>query len=196
MAGALATGTGYALAAGFARDLTGKPADLTAPMDPAELLEQDRRIFGRLWIAVGAAFRLCCGVGQLVHVGLTYGLGGTTTGHAIAIRPAHILDRRLAQGITVGLAGALSHNAWWYYTVTRHHLAVRRQLPRDLAEFLTDALERRGALRRMGEAHRFRHLAAPAPAVPLPRPRIPGRPVVHDRTGHVTHEGRGTGGRL
>lgn len=153
----------FGLAVGIARGLTGKPADLTAPVVPAEFLEQDRRIIGRLWLvvglAVGAAFCLCYGVDQLVQGGLSYGLGrGTADGHAITMSPLHILDRGLAYGITVGLAAALSHNAWWHHALTRHHLALRRQLPRDLTGFLTDAHERHGVLRQSGAVHQFRHI--------------------------------------
>ncbi|MGW6905361.1 NACHT domain-containing protein [Streptomyces sp. NPDC054940] len=183
----------FGLAVGIAHGLSGKPADLTAPTGPVTLLEQDRRIFARVWLAVGlavgAAFLLCYGVEYAVHDGLTYGLGrGTTDGRAISMTPAHILDRGLAYGLTVGLAAALSQNAWWYYTLTRHHLATRRNLPRDLTAFLTDAHEHRGVLRQTGAVHQFRHidlqhhLAAPeasqesgVPRARRPWPWIPRR---------------------
>ncbi|WP_328869439.1 NACHT domain-containing protein [Streptomyces sp. NBC_00287] len=159
----LAFSCAFGLAVGVAHGLTGKPADLTAPTAPVTLLQQDRRILGRLWIAVGmaiaAAFTLCYGIDYAAQDGLFYGLGrGTTDGRPIAMTPAHILDRALAYGVTVGLAAALSHNAWWYYTLTRHHLAARRQLPRDLTAFLTDAHEHRGVLRQTGAVHQFRHI--------------------------------------
>ncbi|SDP34576.1 NACHT domain-containing protein [Streptomyces sp. cf386] len=183
----------FGLAVGIAHGLSGKPADLTAPTGPVTLLEQDRRIFARVWLAVGlavgAAFLLCYGVEYVVHDGLAYGLGrGTTDGRAISMTPAHILDRGLAYGLTVGLAAALSQNAWWYYTLTRHHLATRRHLPRDLTAFLTDAHEHRGVLRQTGAVHQFRHidlqhhLAAPeasqesgVPRARRPWPWIPRR---------------------
>ncbi|WP_330309366.1 MULTISPECIES: NACHT domain-containing protein [unclassified Streptomyces] len=182
------------LAVGIAHGLTGKPADLATSVGPVALLEQDRRIFRRLWIvvglAIGAAFLLCYGLEYGAQGGLSYGLGrGTTDGQAISMGPPHILDRSLAYGLTVGLAAALSHNAWWCYTLTRHHLATRRQLPRDLTAFLIDAHERRGVLRQVGAVHQFRHidlqhhLAAAGPSqesgdpLPrLPRPRIPLSP--------------------
>lgn len=153
----------FGLAVGIAHGLSGKPADLTAPTGPVTLLQQDRRIFARLWLAVGlavaAAFTLSYGIEYVAQGGLSYGLGrGTTDGRAIPMTPAHILVRGLAYGLTVGLAAALSQNAWWYYTLTRHHLATTRQLPRDLTAFLTDAHERRGVLRRAGAVHQFRHL--------------------------------------
>lgn len=183
----------FGLTVGVAHGLSGKPADLTAPTGPVTLLEQDRRIFARLWLAVGlavaAAFTLCYGIDHVAQGGLSYGLGrGTTDGRAISMTWAHILDRGLAYGLTVGLAAALSQNAWWYYTLTRLHLAARRQLPRDLTAFLTDAHERRGVLRQAGAVHQFRHidlqhhLAAPEPSQEsgasrpgLPRPWIPRR---------------------
>ncbi|MFE0250705.1 NACHT domain-containing protein [Streptomyces sp. NPDC059010] len=183
----------FGLTVGIAHGLSGKPADLTAPTGPVTLLEQDQRIFARLWLAVGlvagAAFLLCYGIDYAVQGGLYYGLGrGTTDGRAIAMTPAHILDRGLAYGITVGLAAALSQNAWWYHTLTRHHLAMRGDLPRDLTAFLSDAHERRGVLRRTGAVHQFRHidlqhhLAAPEPSQESgvarpgrPRPWVPRR---------------------
>lgn len=153
----------FGLTVGVAFALTGKPADLTAPAGPVTLLHQDRRILGRLWlavgIAVGAAFTLCYGIDYAVQGGLTYGMGrGTTDGKALSMTPAHILTRGLAYGVTVGLAAALSRNAWWYYTVARHHLAARHGLPRDLTAFLTDAHERRGVLRQTGAVYQFRHI--------------------------------------
>ncbi|WP_405727298.1 NACHT domain-containing protein [Streptomyces sp. NBC_00028] len=173
----------FGLAVGVARGLTGKPADLTAPVAPDLLLDQDRRIVGRLWavvgLAVGAGFLGCYGADLVVQGGFSYGLGrGTADGHAIAMSPLHILDRGLAYGVTVGLAAALSHNAWWYHTLTRHHLAVRRGLPRDLTAFLTDAHERHGVLRQVGAVHQFRHLdlqrrlaeTDAGPQLPCPRP--------------------------
>ncbi|MEU6375557.1 NACHT domain-containing protein [Streptomyces sp. NPDC046909] len=180
----------FGLAVGLARGLTGKPADLTAPVVPAALLEQDRGIVGRLWLVVGlavcAGFCVCYGVDQLVQGGLSYGLGrGTADGHAITMGPLHILDRGLAYGVTVGLAAALSHNAWWYHVLARHHLALRRRLPRDLTAFLVDAHARHGVLRQAGAVHQFRHLdlqrhlaatESPADAGPrLPRSRRPLR---------------------
>ncbi|MFB7274759.1 NACHT domain-containing protein [Streptomyces sp. NPDC056244] len=153
----------FGLAVGIAHGLAGKPADLATSVGPAALLDQDRRIFRRLWTVVGlavcAAFLLCYGVEYAVQGGFHYGLGrGTTGGQAISMTPPHILDRGLAYGLTVGLAAALSHNAWWHYTLTRHHLAARRHLPRDLTAFLTDAHERRGVLRQVGTVHQFRHI--------------------------------------
>ncbi|MER6998146.1 hypothetical protein [Streptomyces sp. NPDC000410] len=104
--------------------------------------------------------------------------------------PPHILDRGLAYGLTVGLAAALGHNAWWYYTLTRYHLAARRHLPRDLTAFLVDAHERRGVLRQVGTVHQFRHIdlqhhlaaqgrsqASGTPRPPVPWPRFPLSPV-------------------
>ncbi|MGW7074798.1 NACHT domain-containing protein [Streptomyces sp. NPDC054866] len=191
----LAFSSAFGLAVGIAHGLAGKPADLATSVGPAALLEQDRKIFRRLWVvvglAVGAAFLLCYGVEYVVQGGLHYGLGrGTASGQAISMSPPHILDRGLAYGLTVGLAAALSHNAWWYFTVTRYHLAVRRHLPRDLTAFLADAHERRGVLRQVGTIHQFRHidlqyhLAAPgrsqepgASHPPLPSPRFPQSPV-------------------
>ncbi|PWI13681.1 NACHT domain-containing protein [Streptomyces sp. Act143] len=186
----LAFSCAFGLAVGLARGLTGKPADLTAPVAPALLLEQDRRIVGRLWavvgLAVGAGFLLTYGVDAVVRGSLFYGLGrGTTDGRAIAMSPLHILDRGLAYGVTVGLAAALSHNAWWYHTLARHYLAVRRGLPRDLTAFLTDAHERHGVLRQTGAVHQFRHLdlqrhlaesdppAGIRPRPPRPRQQVP-----------------------
>ncbi|MEV0172143.1 NACHT domain-containing protein [Streptomyces sp. NPDC050803] len=166
----------FGLTVGIAHGLTGKPADLTAPTGPVTLLHQDRRILTRLWLAVGlasaTAFTICYGIDYVAQGGLSYGLGrGTTDGQPIAMTPAHILNRGLAYGVTVGLAAALGQNAWWYYTLTRHHLATRRRLPRDLTAFLTDAHERRGVLRQTGAVHQFRHidlqrhLAAPEAAL-------------------------------
>ncbi|MER5472784.1 NACHT domain-containing protein [Streptomyces sp. NPDC002685] len=188
----------FGLSVGIAHGLAGKPADLTAPVGPAALMEQDRRIFRRLWIVVGlavcATFLLCYGAEYVVQGGFSYGLGrGVPGGRGIAMSPPHILDRGLAYGLTVGLAAALRDNAWWYYTLTRHHLAARRHLPLDLTAFLADAHERRGVLRQVGTVHQFRHidlqhhLAAPgrsqepgASRPPLPPPRLP-HPPVHER---------------
>ncbi|WP_198533890.1 hypothetical protein [Streptomyces odonnellii] len=124
----------FGLAVGIAHGLAGKPADLATSVGPAALLEQDRRIFRRLWTVVGlavcAAFLLCYGVEYVAQGGLHYGLGrGTTGGKAISMSPPHILVRGLAYGLTVGLAAALGHNAWWHCTLTRHHLAARRDPP-------------------------------------------------------------------
>ncbi|WP_200708920.1 NACHT domain-containing NTPase [Streptomyces sp. MBT62] len=191
----------FGLAVGIAHGLAGKPADLTASVGPSALMDQDRRIFRRLWIVVGlavcAAFLLSYGVEYLVKGGLPYGLGrGVPGGRGIAMSPPHILDRGLAYGLTVGLAAALSHNAWWYYTLTRHHLAARRHLPLDLTAFLADAHERRGVLRQVGTVHQFRHidlqhhLAAPgrfqepgAARPSVPRPRFPLLRVREPRVG-------------
>ncbi|MET9411210.1 NACHT domain-containing protein [Streptomyces sp. NPDC002935] len=189
----------FGLSVGIAHGLAGKPADLTAPVGPAALMEQDRRIFRRLWIVVGlavcATFLLCYGAEYVVQGGFSYGLGRGVLpgGRGIAMSPPHILDRGLAYGLTVGLAAALRDNAWWYYTLTRHHLAARRHLPLDLTAFLADAHERRGVLRQVGTVHQFRHidlqhhLAAPgrsqepgASRPPLPPPRLP-HPPVHER---------------
>ncbi|WP_078559565.1 NACHT domain-containing protein [Streptomyces sp. PRh5] len=187
----LSFSSAFGLAVGIAHGLAGKPADLTTSVGPAAFLEQDRKIFHRLWmgvgLAVGAAFLLCYGVEYAVRGGIPYGLGrGTTSGQAISMGPLHILNRGLAYGLTVGLAAALSHNAWWHYTLARHHLAAHRHLPLDLTAFLTDAHERRGVLRQLGTIHQFRHidlqhhLAAPgrsqepgAAHPPLPSPRSP-----------------------
>ncbi|MEU6554299.1 NACHT domain-containing protein [Streptomyces sp. NPDC046915] len=179
----------FGLAVGLVHGLKGKPADLATAVGPTALLEQDRTTFRRLWaaigLAVGTAFLLCYGIEYAVHEGLPYGLtrGSTGTG-MIQMSPPHILDRGLAYGITVGLAAAISQNAWWHYTLTRHHLALRRHLPRDLTAFLTDAHERRGVLRQVGAVHQLRHidlhhhLAGPArhqgpdtsrPSLPWPR---------------------------
>ncbi|HET6358176.1 NACHT domain-containing protein [Streptomyces sp.] len=195
----LAFSCAFGLAVGIAQGLAGKPADLATLVGPAALLKQDRRIFRRLWtvvgLAVGAAFLLCYGVEYAVAGGFPYGLGrGTTGGQAMSMGQAHIIDRGLAYGLTVGLAAAVGHNAWWYYTLTRYHLAARRHLPRDLTAFLTDAHERRGVLRQVGTVHQFRHidlqhhLAASgrphepgASRPPLPWPRFPPSPV---REGH------------
>ncbi|MFE6288122.1 NACHT domain-containing protein [Streptomyces sp. NPDC057877] len=185
----------FGLAVGIAHGLASKPADLATSVGPAALLKQDLRIFRKLWIvvglAVGAAFLLCYGVEYALLGGLPYGLGrGTTSGQAILMGPPHIVARVLAYGLTVGLAAALSHNAWWHYTLARHHLAGRRHLPRELTAFLTDAHERRGVLRQVGTIHQFRHidlqhhLASPgesqepgAPHSALPPPRFPQSPV-------------------
>ncbi|MEU6068677.1 NACHT domain-containing protein [Streptomyces sp. NPDC047082] len=153
----------FGLAVGLVHGLKGRPADLATAVGPSALLEQDRTTFCRLWVAIGLAvggvFLLCYGIGYAVHEGIPYGLTrGTTGSGTIRMGPPHILDRGLAYGITIGLAAALSHNAWWYYTLARHYLAMRRRLPRDLTAFLTDAHERRGVLRQAGAVHQFRHI--------------------------------------
>ncbi|MER6998147.1 NACHT domain-containing protein [Streptomyces sp. NPDC000410] len=76
---AIVAGLAGGIAVGIPHGLAGKPADLATPVGPAALLEQDRRIFRRLWIAVGlavgAAFLLCYGVEYVVQGGHPYGLG-------------------------------------------------------------------------------------------------------------------------
>ncbi|MET7936732.1 NACHT domain-containing protein [Streptomyces sp. NPDC005322] len=181
----------YGLAVGLARGLRGKPADLATAVGPAALLAQDRCTFRKLWItvglAVGSAFLLCYGAAYLLNGGLSYGITrGTAHTEGMALNPAHILVRGLAYGATIGFAAALSQTAWWYYDLARHHLALRRCVPRDLTTFLADAHERRGVLRQVGAVHQFRHvdlqhhLAMPAPpneppaAAPgVPRARSP-----------------------
>ncbi|MFI7415074.1 NACHT domain-containing protein [Streptomyces sp. NPDC049627] len=160
---ALTFSCAFGLTVGIAHGLTGKPADLTTPTGPVGLLRQDRRTFARMWLAVGlataAAFTASYGIDHIVQGGLSYGLGrGTTDGRPISMTPAHILDRGLAYGVSVGLASALRQNAWWYYTLTRHHLAAHHRLPRDLTAFLADAHERRGVLRQTGAVYQFRHI--------------------------------------
>jgi hypothetical protein len=57
----------------------------------------------------------------------------------------------LAAGTTVFVA-----RAWGTYTITRLWLALRRQLPLHLMQFLEDA-HRRGVLRQAGAVYQFRH---------------------------------------
>lgn len=60
-------------------------------------------------------------------------------------------------GLFAGLFGRLSELASWSFATTRHYLAAKHQLPRDLMAFLADAHQQRGVLRQIGGVYQFRH---------------------------------------
>ena len=60
-------------------------------------------------------------------------------------------------GVWLGVIGGSAFSAWPYYALTRAWLALRRQLPWHLMDFLADA-HRRGVLRQAGAVYQFRHI--------------------------------------
>ncbi|MEV6007024.1 NACHT domain-containing protein [Streptomyces sp. NPDC051976] len=184
----LAFSCAYGLAVGLVRGLRGESADLATAVGPKALLAQDRRTWRWLWTAVGTAvgmaFLLCYGAEYLLVGGMRYGIGRDVPDrHGLSLGSVQLLMRVVAYGVTVGLGAALGQTAWWYETVSRHSLAVRRRMPRNLPAFLADAHEHRGALRQVGSVYQFRHIdlqhrlaqaASPRPpAAPRARPVVP-----------------------
>jgi hypothetical protein len=63
----------------------------------------------------------------------------------------------LAIGLVLGFVLSVAETAWPAYMLARGWLALRRQLPWSLMDFLADA-HRRGVLRQSGAVYQFRHI--------------------------------------
>ncbi len=134
-------------------DVNAGPPPGTPVDSPTASLAADRRVFLRLAAEFGAAVTL--GVWAWFSALYFY---------VWPQRPLVVLGTGLVVGLVVGppcaLAGAAAKTAWGPYTLTRHWLALRRQLPRDLAGFLAAAHDphEAGVLRRIGPVYQFRHV--------------------------------------
>ncbi|MEU5437243.1 NACHT domain-containing protein [Streptomyces sp. NPDC020719] len=129
----------FGLGVGIASGLRVGPADPALAVGPRSLWARDRRVFWQLTLATGA----------------TIGLGPEA---ALAGVTLSILPVGLGIGLWIGSSIAFSATAWGPFAVTRHYLALRRHLPRDLMSFLADAHEHRGVLRQAGAVYQFRHI--------------------------------------
>jgi hypothetical protein len=126
----------------------GAPLDVSSASSPQAVLTRDRR--AAILIGSGAAIGLC-GAFALVTALIVFASGGEL---AVAAGTGAMMGAWA--GIGVGAALAL-RASWPSYEVVRIWLALRRQLPWQLTDFLADA-HRRGVLRQVGAVYQFRHI--------------------------------------
>jgi hypothetical protein len=118
--------------------------------DPAVTLARDRRTFVKIWIFSG------------VFGGGAFGalfwqvVGSYMPQRAIAILCALALTAFI--GLGGGMMTAVQRTAWGPFLYARYYLASRRRLPWQLMDFLADANQNRGVLRRVGAVYQFRHI--------------------------------------
>jgi hypothetical protein len=140
--GAVTIGLTIGIAGGLAGDtLEGWPEmRLTVLTTPSAVLARDRQL--------ALVFMLVAGSVAAGAFGLAVGL-------------PHGLVAALAVGFVAGLAARgwlkVFETAWPSYMLTKGWLALCRQLPWPLMDFLADA-HRRGILRQAGAVYQFRHI--------------------------------------
>jgi hypothetical protein len=138
----LGAGLVVGLAIGLASAIQGRvrsvPSNLAAAVSPRTLLARDRQT------------ALLFGLAVVALVGLA---GWATT--------ATRTETGLAVGLPVvllcGLYLAITRTVWPSYMLARAWLALHRQLPWSLMNFLDDA-HQRGVLRQVGPVYQFRHI--------------------------------------
>jgi hypothetical protein len=152
LAAGLLVGLVFAVAIGLpilvAAGLTTATGDLSRAQAPESLLAEDRTAFQLLGLATGLATGLFAGL-----LGLGAGIDlGPVIGAAFGLVGA------LITGLTTGIAIGFHRAMWGRFIVAQHSLARQGKLPRQLMEFLVDAHEYRGVLRRAGPVYQFRHI--------------------------------------
>jgi hypothetical protein len=123
-------------------------ADPAAAGTPASLLAREQSAVQRNGVAFATL--------GAVTIAALYALSGPrTTGYGTALLTGTITGALV--GLFAGLFGRLADLASWSFTATRHYLAWRHQLPRDLMAFLADAHQHRGVKRQIAGVYQFRH---------------------------------------
>lgn len=122
---------------------TADPTDLTKAADPMEVLRRDRRTFLTM-LSLGIPF----GTGVLLATAPARGsfssiLGGLGVG--------------ITDLVAAGLALAFLQSTWGYFMLARVWLWIAGDIPWHIMDFLMDAHEKRGVLRRVGSVYQFRH---------------------------------------
>ncbi|MYV55034.1 NACHT domain-containing protein [Streptomyces sp. SID3212] len=127
--------------------------DLASAAAPATLLRRDRRIFRRLLAEFGFGYGLAVGIvlPALLGTAPTGPVAGPMDSLVVRLVPLVLLVPAFS------VSGASAYAAWGHFTLTRHYLALRHGIPRDLMAFLDDAHTARGVLRRAGAVYQFRH---------------------------------------
>ncbi|MEB3960695.1 NACHT domain-containing protein [Streptomyces kunmingensis] len=111
----------------------------------------------------GLGIGFAAGVRSGIVAGLAVGtVLGIVFGPVTALVAGIGVGPGIGSGTAEGLAGALgvgfTMTSWGSFAVARTHLALRRQVPRDLMAFLDDAHRQRGVLRQVGTMYQFRHI--------------------------------------
>ncbi|MBB4962717.1 energy-coupling factor transporter ATP-binding protein EcfA2 [Saccharothrix violaceirubra] len=132
----LVVGLGLAVASAL-RFALADNAELTHPSSPKWTMARDR-------IAVLT--------GSLV-LSVTFGTAG---GLVFGAHQSGMVGLGLACGLLLGFALSVLHLRWWWFTVARVWLALRRKVPWELMVFLDDA-RKLGVLRQSGACYQFRH---------------------------------------
>ena len=161
---AVTFGLAFGVAGAIVAGMEGVPDNLSAAVNPGLVLARDRSTTLVLALLTGVAGGLVAGL----LTGLLYGyvnVAFNNTFYEVRRGLAIGLAIGLASGIGVGLAAALVFgftvsgfgSAWPQWITARGWLALGRQLPLRLTEFLSDA-HRRGVLRQAGAVYQFRHI--------------------------------------
>ncbi len=145
-------------------------ADPATAATPASLLAREQAAVQRNGIAFGT-------LGAVTIAALYAFDGPRAPGYGTAVLAGTVTGALV--GLFAGLFGRLADLASWSFTATRHYLAWRHRLPRDLMAFLADAHQRRGVLRQIAGTYQFRHSdlqhlladTAPPAAQPSDSPR-------------------------
>jgi hypothetical protein len=149
----------------FRIGLEAKPSDLARATSCAAVLARDRKVALVIWLVSAIALGLVSGC--------LFGLvRGPTLGVVVG----------LACGPVLGFGLSAAQTAWPSYVFGRGWLALRRQLPWSLMDFLADA-HKRGVLRQAGAVYQFRHIEL--------QHRLAGEPASERRVDHV-EQGEGS----
>ena len=155
----IAVGAGLVLAP--ATGLRTVPGDLAAAVTPRTVLARDRcatLIKDSIVVPVALVMGGSGAVLALILPLVPFGVGSRP---GVRVPLAGVALAAVLAGLTFGLIGeyifSVLGGAWPSYAFARGLLALRRQLPWKLMDFLEDA-HRRGILRQAGAVYQFRHI--------------------------------------
>jgi NACHT domain len=123
------------------------PHDLGGATSPEAVLARDRRM-ALLFLVLGLGGGLAAGF----WAGLAFGLGG---GWTVGLNAGFVTGYTV--WLIIGYGLSMDQTAWPTYMLCKARLALRRQVPWSLMDFLYDA-HQRGVLRQAGAVYQFRHL--------------------------------------
>jgi hypothetical protein len=132
----------------WANSQQGTPIFINSAISPPAVLQLDRRAAVVVGVAAGLPFGGVMSIVAGVWVGVVYG---------VKIGAVAATGIFLVTGIGFGALVSFAEAAWISWVISRIGVALRKQLPWPLMDFLVDA-HNRGVLRQAGVVYQFRHI--------------------------------------